>query len=822
MTHPAAVLACVLGFLPLLAVAGGPPAAEALKRQLDRRPKTGEKPFAPAHHSTTAITPPAFVWLPVSKRPEHYVLAVAPSPDFPEERTLRFQAPISVHIPARPLEPGRWHWRVGVAAPDGAMAWGKARTFDVPDDAQVWPFPEMDALIAKIPERHPRLFFPGERLERARTHVRGPLGEEYQRLVRRARQWVGEELVPEPDWLKKGPERGPHCVKIMRETRPPMDKMALCALAYLLGGERELGLEAKRRLLHFFSWDPEGPTGLFSYDEPAMWVMQRGTRAYDWTYDLFTSEERARIEPVMKARSLQFLRRLRRMPYESRPYSSHPARDVGFLGEAAICFAHEWPEARQWLRYVLKLYRGVFPAWGEEDGGWQEGPGYWRAYMGFALHFVAALKHATGEDLMRKPFFQNTPYYKLYTNPPYARMAPFGDGQHGPPGRGSGHLMYAFSTLLQDPYIRWYPAAMGAGPGSGTLGFALYDPDLEPKPPTDLPQARAFPGAGLVAMHADLADTEDNVYLVMRSSPYGSISHGHADQNAFVLEGYGEALAIATGYYPWYSSPHHHNWTRETKAKNCITIDGGQGQVKRSWKAAGRIAQFLHGRHYDYALGDASAAYGRRLTKFLRHIVHVRPRVFVLVDEVEAPKPVTWEWWLHALEEMSVDPETRDVLIRRGHARLRVRFVQPRELAFSQTDQFTPPPEYSAKRRSRYPNQWHLTASTKEKARRALFFTVLRAYREGEASSLPPLEPIAADGAVGVAWQESGYAHRVLFGTEGLDCRGIATDGRLVAVRSREGEESAWLACAATRLVIDGKSVLATDRAVTTTSGARP
>ena len=38
---------------------------------------------------------------------------------------------------------------------------------------------------------------------------------------------------------------------------------------------------------------PTGPTSFFAYDEPPMWMMMRGTRAYDWTYDLFTPDERA-------------------------------------------------------------------------------------------------------------------------------------------------------------------------------------------------------------------------------------------------------------------------------------------------------------------------------------------------------------------------------------------------------------------------------------------------------------------------------------------------------------------------------------------------
>ncbi|NQT88905.1 DUF4962 domain-containing protein, partial [bacterium] len=635
---------------PVLALAA-PDRAELVK-QLDRQARVDEMPCTPAHDARVSSTPPGFVWLPVSPRPKQYVLEVSRSGDFPADNTLSFKPRVSAFVASELLDRGKWHWRVGVPLGKDEVAWGKTRAFTIDVLPEEWPFPDMAALAAKVPRSHPRLFFPADELERVRRECKQSLAKEYRDLLRNARRCIGDKLIPEPAFrkIKSGPERGKEFVGIFRATRPPMDKMESTALAYVLSGDKALGLEAKRRILHFFAWDPNGSTSLFHNDEPAMWVMQRGIRAYDWAYDLFTPDERKTVEACMRERCRQFLKRLTRRPFESRPYSSHPARDLGFLGEAALCFIHEWPEATAWLEYVLTIYRTVYPAWGKDDGGWQEGPGYWGAYMGFALHFAAALKQATGEDITRTPFFRNTGYYKLYCNPPFARMSPFGDGQHNGPSRGSGYLMYAISSLRKDPHLRWYADAIGAGPGSGPLAFSLADPNLKVISPADLPQARVFPGVGLVAMHTNLADPKNDVYLLLRSSPYGSISHGHADQNAFCIEAYGEALAIASGYYPWYSSPHHHNWTRETKAKNCITIDGGQGQVKRSWAAKGRIVHFTTGETFDYAMADASPAYGGCLTKCLRHIVHVRPGVFVILDELAAAKPVTFEWGLHALE----------------------------------------------------------------------------------------------------------------------------------------------------------------------------
>ena len=474
--------------------------ADTIRQQLNRKPNGGEKPFAPADGSTAKLNPPAFVWLPLAKRPAHYVLAVSRAEDFGDGvTTIVPDVPISVHVPTAAMDAGQWYWRVGVRLADGKIAWGDTRKFTIAENAQIWPLPKIDEVLAKVPQEHPRLFFPHGGLEKARAECSKSMADEYASLLRSARSCIGEELVSEPERVKRE-ELGtgsPHdFVAIMRGTRPPMDKMEQCGLAYLLSGEERFGQEAKRRLLHFFSWDPEGSTSLFHNDEPAMWVMQRGTRAYDFTYDLFSPEERAKIEPVMKARYEQFLKRLTRMPFESRPYSSHPARDLGFLGEGAILFIHEWPEAREWLDYVMQVYWSVYPAWAGEDGGWQEGPGYWGAYMSFALHFVTSLEKVADARLIDKPFFRNTPYYKLYTNPPYAKKSPFGDGQENQASRGAGNLIYQFSTLLQDPYLRWYPEFQKTQSGTGPLGFALADPSLKAKPPADLPQARVFAGGG--------------------------------------------------------------------------------------------------------------------------------------------------------------------------------------------------------------------------------------------------------------------------------------------------------------------------------------
>ncbi len=793
-----AAAACALA-AALLAPAVGAPAAEdaprpagaasqesAVKPKLDVPPTTRQKPYSPAYRQAVPVNPPPFLWVPAGKGLT-YALQVSPSKQFTggETRTFR-DIDTTVFVPRRPLKPGRWSWRYGVQTGRGAagkVVWGKARPFTVPAGTAEFSFPDFGEVMRRIPKGRPRLFFPGERLAEIRRHARGELKGQVAGLLRHCERAIGKDIVPEPPRPRSGPER----VHVMRTTRPPMDDMERCALAWLLTGEKRFGLEARRRLLHFFSWDPDGSTGLWSYDEPAMWVMMRGTRAYDWTRELFTPDERRKVEPVMKVRAEQFYRHLKRRPFESNPYESHAGRMPGFLGEAALCFAHEWPDdARRWIEYATLLYYTSYPAWGGDEGGWQEGPGYWSAYMSFALHYVVALREAAGVDLMRKPFFRNTPYYALYTATPYHEQSPFGDGQTGSPRRLGG-VLYAFSTLTRDPALRWYASESGRRAGGDLLTLATYDPALRARSPAKLPHGRVFRANGLAALHTALGDRDRDVSFVMRSSPFGSVSHGHADQNTFVIEAFGKGLAIATGYYPWYGSPHHHNWTRATRAKNGILVDG-EGQVRRSWAAKGRITAFQLGEPegYDYVEGEAAKAYGGRLKRFRRHVVHVRPRsrgaghptIFVMFDDLAAAKPSTFQWLLHAHEKVQVDGSV--LRVRRDPAALDVHLLLPADPTITQTEKYDPPPEYGeVKRGTRWRNTWHVTASTKRKAETARFLSVFVVHRKGSKARLPGASLVKASVGVGV---------RLSWPDGASDVVRFHRDGRVTAEgRDREG-----------------------------------
>jgi len=418
--------------------------------------------------------------------------------------------------------------------------------------------------------------------------------------------------------------------------------------------------------------------------------------------------------------------------------------------------------------------------------------------MSFALHYVAALKAGGGVDLMQKPFFRNTPYFALYTATYYHEHKPFGDGKTGSPRR-LGSIVYPFSTLAGKADFRWYADASGFRPGGDLLSLATYDPRLKPGDPGKLPPSRFFPSVGLVSMHTALGDEKNDISFLMRSSPFGSVSHGHADQNAFCLQAYGRGLAIATGYYPWYGSPHHHEWARATRSVNSVLVNG-QGQRRRSWDATGRITSFHSDENYDFAEGEAAPAYAGLLTRFRRQVIHIRPGLFVMHDDLAAAKPSTFQWLLHAYEKIQIDKAKRQLRVERSPAAMNVQLLLPEKVDFAQTDRYDPEPE-----QGQWQNTWHLSAGTTTPAASARFLVVMLPHRLGKDKTLPAVEMVRGENAVGVRLKHPGGGdHLVVFRTDDqaktISCAGLSATARVIA-RGRDAKGKVT-----SRLQIDGST----------------
>lgn len=690
----------------------------------------------PLDGATVGINPPGFAWW-RAPGAASYRLTIVDAAGRAVYQASDLIDP--VHLPSRTLTPGDYGWDVEALDKQGrVMARCGRQRFTIPAGVPELRWEDPKAILARVPAEHPRLIFLKQELPRIRESLSAGRKQAWEPLKRAAERALSTKLPQPPEYHTFTGENRARMGYTMyfRDFRGVIDQgMSNLALSYLLTGDERYGLAAKKILLEVASWGVEGPMSLLSKfgDEPGLSMSRHGQRAYDWLFPLFDEKERAVVRDHSIARARQILQRLRRADYLAKPAESHAGRLICYLSEYAAVLKDETPDAVEWLDYSLRALTTFYPHWGGADGGWAEGVSYAMGYNGISLTTLEALRAAAGVDLWKRPFFRGIRRYFLYCTAPNGEMKPFGDGSERPGVGGAAILMRHYGRRLNDPACVWWAQQAMRGE-SGELISLITEDTVPAAPPRDQPAAAVFRGIGWAALHSALDNPANDTFLLLKSSPYGSVSHSHADQNSFAIMKGGRALAIPSGHYgPAYGMPHHADWTRQTKANNSILVNG-EGQVARDAGANGRIADFQHGRAITYVCGDAAAAYKGKLTRFFRHVVFVRPGLFMVLDDLAAPSPATFQWLLHSFDKMEVDEARRRVVSRRGPASLSVCLGTESPLAFSQTDQFDPPynqgnpPEYQ----EQVPNHWHFTAATTIKSAEQRIAAVMLVQAAGE------------------------------------------------------------------------------------------
>lgn len=718
----------------------------------------------PADGETLSANPPCFVF-PARMKYDNYFVEFGPDAGFSAGTTTRMSSPYMLAVAPGPLLPGHYFWRWRPSrSDDSGGEWSPVRSFVVPADAPVVPFPDIDALAKRLSVSRPRVMAHADEIPDLRRRALAMFGRDWLEGVRKnAEQMREKKLLPEPAFLP--PESDPRhkalFVETFKTTRPFFRELGTLAENYLLTGHELSGQEAKRRLLHIVGWDPHGSTQLSHNDEVATDVVRYCPVAFDRVYALLSADERRRCLDVLVLRMREMCDVLKESPFEKEPYRSHHlAYFVPDLLQACIALVGETPVDEMLCYTLLQLWSPFYPPFGGDDGGWNEGPSYWTWVAESFARTYRMVEYATGVPVHLRSNLRKQSSYALYCNPPYYPVSPFGDNHESPPVKAN--VMAMLAALYGDPYAKWY-AGQQKTRMRGVDALLFDDSRVIAKSPRDLPQGRAFFDVGLAAMHTDLADAANNVSLLFRSSPFGSISHSYADQNTFVLNAYGEALIIASGYYQSaFGSPHHVEWTRQTKASNSVLVNG-EGQP-RGWDSKGRLAFFQTTRAADYTIGDAAQAYPDKLERYDRHIIFLRPEhtggapIIVIRDDLRAVNTATFQFLMHALSRMNVEAGAHRVDIAQGAALCRVDYLAPSGMTFDQNDRFTRPPFTPA------PNQWHLVASTVGPVQEAASLIVLQPHRKGEVLLIPRM--INGNGCTGVELTGDKRTVTVLFHTD--------------------------------------------------------
>ena len=705
-------------------------------RMLFPRPRDGAE---------LAISPVGLTWLPCPSAADYRVDI------FDDGNHRLYSKKIGkdpVHCPDRVFPSGLYTWDVIALDSRGReIARRGKRSYVISKNAAQLPWIDPKELLSRVPKEHPRILYPKSQLARIRSTLSSTRAGSW-RLCKAAADKALKKGIPEYPTYHRIEDPGTRRLEYQKYFgyfRGYVNGALMdLAQAYVMTEEAKYAEAAKKILLEIASWptDDKDVTSVSARwgDEAGLSFSKCAHLAYDWLYHALDDDERARVFNMCHERAWQTYRRLERKNYHTFPGESHDGRLIAYLTDMSLAMAGEAPDTETWLTYSLKALLTFYPHWGGSDGGWAEGTAYGLYYNTFYIPAFEGLRQLANYNLWQRPFFNNVRYFFFYCTANHGEIRPYGDGaESGGPGvrggSGYGDLMTLHAHCYNDPYIGWWVKKIPGYRGNRSL---LHEDKLPSKAPTDLPNSRVFRGVGWAGLHSDISDPQNDTCLIFKSSPYGSISHSHADQNAFAIMKGGAALAIPSGHYgPSYGKPHHAEWTRSTKANNCILVDG-RGQKIRSASANGKIVDFKEAPGYAYVAGDATNAYIGKIKRWIRRILFLRPGLFLLLDEIEAPTQSQYQWMFHAFEKMDI--RNHQIISRRKNATLKAYLACAQGLTLSQTDQFDTPYNHGIPKayHRQKPNHWHITASTKQKSRTTRIAAIMSVYNANDRFDVEP------------------------------------------------------------------------------------
>lgn len=674
-----------------------------------------EAPVHPADCAVVEQTPPDFSW-PARVGDARYRFTLT----FPDGRSEARDVNRNWIAWPVALAPGVYRWQVTAMRGDVPEAQVAApRRFGVSEQASHFVAPDWRDLHARASAlAHPRALPRGAEKEGLAGALLNERKEGMRQLLARADGDGGRGLIAEPPF-------GPSLTVIQLNTGEETKRIQHAAFAWVLTKNPKYLEQAKRRALSMARWNPRGATGYKHHDLAAKMVAFTLALAYDWLYEAITPDERAALLDAIRPRMQDMFAALAGpRGVNLVPYDSHGNEIMGKIAAISALLAGDVAEAEQWFAQSVPLHFHSISPWGGEDGGYANGTNYslWDTGDSFTVWHI--LRWTTGVNVADKAWVSNYGRYLAYFLPPGTPRHAFGDGAELVPGENWPRFGKAYALFAPSPLSRWYASQLfGEDKARLELLLAPRDAGGEAPFPEGTPNAALFPSIGWSAMHSDLRD-RNRVSVYFKSSSYGSHNHSHADQNSFVVNARGQALAIDSGYYDAYHSPHWESWTKQTRAHNAITFDGGQGQTHHSIAASGEITQFESGAHLDVVTGDATRAYGGALRKAVRSVVYARPDRVLVFDRLESATPRRWEWNIHALQQM-VEESAGRVAIRGGSASLCVEVRASVPIRFAQHDAFTDAPRNNGFARDEMPRQWHGRFETVDKTASATFAAVL-------------------------------------------------------------------------------------------------
>jgi hypothetical protein len=705
---------------------------------------------SPSNGESPKFNSPSFQW--PSKKNATYSIRISTSKKFDQALIEKNKIAFALFNPHQQLTQGKWYWQYKINQEN----WNPVDSFDINASTRIFPTVSIAKIINNIPATHPRILVNKSEINNFRLNIIKT--KEAIAVIREANKILTIPIPKEEDALPKyqGKDKFENdkiaSLASKWSGKKVQETLNIFSQAYILTGDVKYFKVAKLWMLEVATWDPMGPSHTNNFADGG--IMSSMAIGLDSFWDLLTEKERNLIKKNISTRADQFYK-LWMNQVEARSSSMHVWQHIMHnLLETGLALKGEHPTAENWIEYIYELWIAQSPKMAEEDGAWINGSAYFGMNALSLIDIPTIFKKLSGVDFMTAPWFQNNPKWLIYSFPPNSTSDGFGnDGERYKfPWINYAGYTDALARLTNNPSAAWYANAVAKSVGKEIADdaefrwFRIRDGIKKTTAlhPLSFKQDAFFQEVGVGYMHTNVQDTKNDLFLSLRSSPFGPMSHTHADHNTFNIAYGGKRLFYNTGYRPAMGDPHFLGWYKHTQGHNAILIDG-HGQPF-SDGAFGWIPRNIQGEQISYAVGDASNAYsgivdGKEIDHgmklFRRHYIMLRPSIIIIYDELEADHTAEWRWLLHNYNGFTMDAKTQTVFAENETAKAQVTLFSASDIQLNVTDQFSVPVDNWTNKINEdgdtlnFVNQWHFTAASKQKAEKMRYLAVMQIKPDG-------------------------------------------------------------------------------------------
>lgn len=398
--------------------------------------------------------------------------------------------------------------------------------------------------------------------------------------------------------------------------------------------------------------------------------------AYDMIFNILNESEKTLIRDAIINKGIKPMHNDSiDMPYWYNFYALHTTG----IGLSTVAILDEDPRTTEWLEYAINSTKNYFEANGR-DSGTYEGQLYGAYSMNHLVSFMEALLFNNGTNLYEHPFIQNLYKFAIYfVSPDGSTSANFEDTRID--GLSWSTALSSIASRTNNPYAQWYVAKRKRlqtnwWPFYLIMGNLWFNNSITPiSPENNLPNSYSFNDVGHVALRTGWDN--DDWLLAFKSGPYIA-GHQHLCQNSFLLNLESNWLLTDPGYIDS-SSTARVNFTYGTVGHNTILVDENFQKARN-----GSIENFFTSDYYDYILGEAGETYDN-LDQFSRHVLFIKPKYFLILDDIKSSVPHQYTWLYHTDQSGKVLKDSDNYFIEKGSYRILIKQASSSDLTYNIT-----------------------------------------------------------------------------------------------------------------------------------------